>query len=187
MSDERWIVIPKWDDYQHRDAARSLVPAWLKLHTELGSKPEFLELSHHLRGVLLGLWIEYARSKRQLRDSTVTLTRQLGQRVTRRDVDSLSHAGFIHFSASRPAGVPAGLEKRREEPPLTPPTGGNAKISNKELRRYTGCRYVYNGRAEAYKQDPLGTDRPPNYWPHPRPSREEILAALEEREREVPF
>jgi hypothetical protein len=121
---DQWIVICRWDDFQHPDAARSGIPPWIKTYTRLLSSDDFLELSHHQRGILLGLWLEYARARRQLRDSTVALTRRLGQRVTRRDLESLSHAGFIEFSASKPASTPASrsasLDKRREETPKSP-------------------------------------------------------------------
>jgi hypothetical protein len=121
---DQWIVISRWDDFQHPDATRSGIPPWIKTYTRLLSSDDFLALSHHQRGVLLGLWLEYARARRQLRDSTVALTRRLGQRVTRRDLDSLNHAGFIEFSASKPASttasIPASPDKRREETPKSP-------------------------------------------------------------------
>jgi hypothetical protein len=120
---ERWLVIPRWDDFQHRDMARSTIPPWIKTYTKLMSDDDFLGLSFHLRGVLVSIWMEYAAARRQLLGSTSTLTRRLGQRVTTRDLESLNHAGFIHFSASKPASnlasEPASLEveveKRRIE------------------------------------------------------------------------
>lgn len=122
MSEDRWIVIPKWDEFQHRDMARSSVPPWIKTYTKLMGDDDFLSLSFHLRGVLVSLWLEYATARRQLRDSTVALTRRLGQRVTTRDLETLNHAGFITFSASRPASSfasePASLEVEVEKKDL---------------------------------------------------------------------
>lgn len=133
---ELWIVIPHWEEFQHRDVTRSdNVPYWIKAYTKLLSDDDFLDLSHHLRGVLFGLWLEYARSTRQLRDSTVALTRRLGQRVTRRDLETLSHAGFIAFSASKPPAArqqPASLEEKRTEPP--PPPAGKASTNRRRRR-----------------------------------------------------
>jgi hypothetical protein len=130
---EMWIVIPKWEEFQHRDAARSKVPPWVKTWTRLLSDDDFLDLSHHLRGVLLGIWLEYARSTRQLRGSTVALTRRLGQRVTARDLESLSDAGFIAFSASKPASDPAGTSASpdgdRDRDPPTPTTSSRTTPS----------------------------------------------------------
>jgi hypothetical protein len=118
---EQWLVMDRWDDFQHPDATRTGVPPWIKTYTRLLANDEFLTLSHHLRGVLLGLWLEYATARRQLRDSTVALSRRLGHRVTTHDLEALNHAGFIHFSASKPASnlasKPARPEKRREEQP----------------------------------------------------------------------
>ena len=103
-----WIVIRRWDEFQHRDMARSTVPPWIKTYTKLMGDDDFLRLSFHLRGVLLSLWLEYATARRQLSDSTVGLSRRLGHRVTTRDLVSLSRAGFIEVSASKPAGAHAG-------------------------------------------------------------------------------
>ena len=49
-----------------------------------------------------------------------------------------------------------------------------------DLSNYTGCRHVYNGHAVHGVRDPLGTDRPQEGWPHPRPTRQEVAAALRE-------
>lgn len=226
----RWIVIPQWEGFQHRDAARVVVPTWIKLYTELISKDEFLGLSFHLRGVLISLWIEYATSKRQLRDNTVTVSRRLGHRVTRRDLDSLNRAGFIEFSASKPASTSAGMdasireEKRkistlstqlqpeaveissrsskdvaREDSATTfsaPPPDTewwHAQQTERERERrersgyvdnlssYTGVRIVRGEVGMSYVYDPLGTEPPPNDWPHLRPTKGEVLVALRKK------
>ena len=100
---ERWIIVTGWDRHQHRDMARTEIPPWLKVYTRLHSDDDFLKLTFHQRGVLIGLWIEYARARRQLTDSTSALSRRLGHRVMRRDLDALNHAGYITFSAVKPA------------------------------------------------------------------------------------
>jgi hypothetical protein len=96
---QRWIVIPKWDEFQHY---KDRDPPWIKAHRSLLAKDEYLNLSFHLRGILEGLRLSYAASNRQLSGSTVALSRRLGQRVTTRDLESLNHAGFIRLSASKP-------------------------------------------------------------------------------------
>ena len=100
---EGWIVIPNWRRFQHY---RDRNPKWVKVYTELMSDPAFRGLTLHQRGLLISLWLEYATARRQLRDSTLTLTRQLGQRVMRRDVDALVDAGFVEVSASSPLAEP---------------------------------------------------------------------------------
>ena len=96
---EGWIVVRNWERFQHY---RDRNPAWIKDYTEQLSDQAYLELSFHQRGVLHGLRMEYARSTRQIRDSTLTVSRRLGQRVSRATLDALNHAGFSEFSASKP-------------------------------------------------------------------------------------
>lgn len=144
---DQWLVMDRWDDFQHPDAMRSGVPPWIKTYTRLLSNDEFLTLSHHLRGVLLSLWLEYATARRQLRDNTVALSRRLGHRVTTRDLEALNHAGFVHFSASKPASkvasIPARPEERREELPPKPPSG------DKPDQRRPRAPFVCTGHPEA--------------------------------------
>lgn len=117
---QRWIEVPDWDKYQHRDALRTpqrIIP-WIKSYTALLSKDEYLDLSFHQRGILHGLLIEYAKAQRQLGDSTIRLSKRLGQRVTRRDLEALNDAGFIAFSASRPPArgqQAASLEEEKDK------------------------------------------------------------------------
>jgi hypothetical protein len=114
------IVIPRWEDFQHygnRD------PVWIKNHTRLLSKDEYLELTFHQRGVLHGLWMEYARARRQLTGSTSAISRRLGGRVTRATLEALNHAGFVDILASELLAEryhDASLEEKREEKELRP-------------------------------------------------------------------
>jgi hypothetical protein len=112
--DGRWIVIPNWDEFQHYKDGRD--PFWIKSYVKLLHKDEYMDLTFHQRGVLHGLWITYARSGRQLRDNTATLTRQLGHRVMRRDLEALNHAGFIQFQ-SRPS---LSKSKSKSKTPISP-------------------------------------------------------------------
>jgi hypothetical protein len=129
---DRWIVVPSWERFQHRDTARTTIPAWIKVYPSLLSHDAFLELSPHRRALLLGVWLEYARTRRQLPEDTAKLSRRLAQRVLRSDLEALKKAGFIDFSASRPASTSAStdasLEVERDiEGPLVPaPSAGNA-------------------------------------------------------------
>lgn len=119
-----WIVIPRWEEFQHRDADRVAVPTWIKTFTRLLSDQAYLDLTAAQRAVLHGIWLEYARTRRELPVSTTSLSRRLNLRVTQKTLDSLNHAGFIDISASKPArnhaSTTASTEKRREEEPLTP-------------------------------------------------------------------
>lgn len=128
-----WIVIPKWDDFQHRDMARSSVPPWVKNYTKLLSDEAYLSLTGHQRAVLHGLWLEYARARRQLRLDTRSLSSRLQLRVNVATLTSISDAGFLAFSASKPASSdasqPASLEVEvereenyQDQEPLSNPT-----------------------------------------------------------------
>lgn len=141
-----WIIVERWDEFQHY---RDRDPIWLKVYTRLLSDEAYLALTFHQRGVLQGIWLEYARANRQLSDRTVALTRRLGQRVSTRDLEALNHAGFITISASKPLApcyhdASPETEKRREEQQhnknrhedADPPTainGKNADVADPEL------------------------------------------------------
>jgi hypothetical protein len=121
-----WIVIPKWDEFQHyKDRA----PKWIKTYVELMSDAAYLELSGHQRAVLHGLWLEYASARCRLAVDTGSLTRRLNLRVTRRTLERLNQAGFITFSASEPLAMRSKIaspDRRREETPK-PPSGTASK------------------------------------------------------------
>ncbi len=119
MSDDGWIHVVGWERHQHPDAGRSKVPGWIKVHTRLLDDPAYQDLTPGQRALLHGLWMLYARARREVRDSTVRLTRQIGFRVTRAQLDALNHAGFITFSASKNACLEVEVE-REVEPQATP-------------------------------------------------------------------
>lgn len=193
---ERYIVIPRWEDFQHY---RDRDPIWIKIYTRLQSDEGFRGLTFHQRGVLVSLWIEYARSGRQIRDNTATLTRQLGHRVLRRDIEALTYAGFITFSASAPLAqrreekrrenlskeqrTPTEWERQREkelnQEPEQIEQRGNGWVDN--LGKYTGCKIVRGEIGISHVYDPLGTEPRPANWPYPTPTRAEVFQALNER------
>jgi len=102
----KWIVIPKWDGPQGFQHYKDRNPKWIKVYVELMSDDEFMTLSFADRGLLVSIWLEYASARRALAGDTLSLSRRLGQRVTRAQVERLVHAGFIEFSASKPGAKP---------------------------------------------------------------------------------
>jgi hypothetical protein len=60
-------------------------------------------------------------------------------------------------------------------------TNGNRPWLPLHPARYTGCRWTRGQSSGTHVYDPLGTDRPPNGWPHAKPSIEEVAAALRDR------
>lgn len=136
-----WIVVPQWDGADGFQHYKNRDPIWIKNYRSLLSKDEYLTLTFHVRGVLHGLWLEYATSNRQLRDNTLTLTRRLGQRVFTRDLISLNHACFISFVDSNPLAPryrDASPEKRREEKPpsFTPELDATANPRKEGIQDY---------------------------------------------------
>lgn len=185
MSGERWIVVRNWQRFQHY---KDRNPTWIKNYVELLHDPTYLELPEGCRAILHGLWLEYASSRARVRLDTRSLSRRLALRVTTRQLERLSDAGFIEFSASAPLASRARARSREaEEEEDSPPTPSQRegdiqkKLEKKTLRsfrRYTGCRMARGTHGITYVHDPLGTDPPPFGWPHPRPTRAEIRDAI---------
>ena len=93
-----WIVIPNWEHFQHY---KDRNPSWIKLYLELNSADEWLGLSTAARGMLVTIWIEYARSGGVLR---VEKCMQLcGKSARSWHLTSLKDAGYIEISASQPS------------------------------------------------------------------------------------
>jgi hypothetical protein len=112
MSDERWIVVPNWETFQHYG---DRTPPWIKVYTELNSNGAWCDLSDAERGLLVSIWIEYARSRGVL--STTKVPSKVGQRSRKRQFERLNDAGFIQLSASKPLALARSreVEKKREE------------------------------------------------------------------------
>jgi hypothetical protein len=192
VSNHRWIVIPGWDRFQHYQDRN---PTWLKTYVELLHDEAYLGLTLSARGLLHGLWLEYAASRGQLPGDTARLSRRLRVKVLSTTLESLSEAGFSEIVASKPLAHTRSREKRREEktppqPPLVENEGGleaspttngpGPTLTKRELSKFTGCRYVRGTHGATYVADPLGQDRPPSNWPHARPTREQVQTALME-------
>jgi hypothetical protein len=95
MSDEQWIVIPNWDKFQHY---KDRNPTWIKLYTELDSDPNWDKLTLPQRGLLVTIWIMYARSRGKV--NLKACAKRVGRSYKAHSVKSLSDAGFIVLSAS---------------------------------------------------------------------------------------
>jgi hypothetical protein len=153
-AEPRWIVVNRWEEFQHPDVMRSQSPAWIKVYTNLLDNPDYLGLTPPQRGVLHGLWILYARSHGHVPENTATLSRKLNVRVLKRTLEALNHAGFIHFSASRPAST----EKRRLEKKVLKGTKEKSQSQDPdgslESRPFAIPGAVANGRESDGLPDP---------------------------------
>lgn len=115
-----WIVIPRWEDFQHY---KDRNPIWIKIYTRLMDDDRFLELSFSERGLLITLWMEYAKSRSELRLDAGKLSRRIGQRVLQSQLTALLDAGFIEVADSKPhqkfpLEVEKEIEKETPKPPL---------------------------------------------------------------------
>ncbi len=101
-----------------------------------------------------------------------------------------SHANTMRTPSERDANEKR-TEKRREEKrePKTLGKGrSSAQTKNKnhdprvrrsdDTSRYTGCRQTRGTGGFGYVPDPLGIDFPPDDWPYPPPTNEQVLEAV---------
>ena len=95
-----WIVIPNWDKFQHYGESRT--PPWIKLYNALLVDDDFQSLTPPQRSALVSIWMLYSMTRRRVRLDTANLSRATGQRISKRTLERLNHAGFIAFSASKP-------------------------------------------------------------------------------------
>src|SRR4051794_32530207 len=136
MDEGGWIVVCRWDEFQHRDMSRSSVPPWIKVYTNLLHNDSYLGLTGHQRAVLQGLWLEYASTHAHLPLTTRSLSARLRLRVMMRDIEALNHAGFIEVSASKPASEPASLDVDVEKIEVLRTSTNNGKRPVDKRRRY---------------------------------------------------
>lgn len=192
---ERWIVVSRWrgkEGFQHYG---SRDPIWVKNYTRLLRKDEYMNLTPPQRALLHGLWLLYASKRGEIRESTCSLSRELGMRVTKQMLESLNHAGFIRRVASRSLALRywSAIPEQEKEEEIEKETVGKGtkprKVTHLDPRRrrrddssrYTGCRQTRGAGGFGYVYDPLGIDFPPSDWPHAAPTVAEILEAIEKQ------
>src|SRR5262245_45051314 len=121
----------------------------------------------------------YASSRARIPLDTRSISRRLNQRVTLRQLETLSHAGFIRLSASKPASTPLATRARtREAEAETDRKSKKSSAPTWRQRVYTGCRITHGSHGAGYVYDALGTDRPPPDWPYEPPTQAEVQMAL---------
>ena len=108
MTDDRWIIVHHWDRFQHyRDRA----PLWIKLYLELEDKPEWTNLDLADQGLLIRIWMLYARTSGRLQVALIHRSRPPHStiRALSYRLDRLEKQGFI-----RVCDAPV-LAQRRED------------------------------------------------------------------------
>ena|SRR5215831_13065393 len=102
MSGERWIEIVDWQRFQHY---KDRNPPWIKNYTELLVDANYLRLPAATVALLHKLWLLYAATHGRIPLDTRYISRSCAQRVTKQQLESLNHAGFIRFVASKPLAL----------------------------------------------------------------------------------
>ena len=206
---ERYIVIPNWDRHQHyKDQTR---PPWIKLHVSLLHDDDWLNLTPGQRSALVSIWMLYASTHRRVTFDSRSLSRQIGQRVTKQTLEALREAGFIEVlsrdaleqlyarSRSRSREETSTKDQRRRTAQTAESENGRSQrqpteaeiVAERERRErsgyvenlssYTGCKIIRGEVGISHVYDPLGTEYPPEAWPYQRPTKSEVMAALKER------
>jgi hypothetical protein len=106
-----WIIVRNWERFQHYHDRPQ--PQWVKVYTSLLHDPKFLELSMGARGLLVTIWMAFGTEKGTIRVQDVSHFAH--KRVSNVQLISLNHAGFIHFSASKPLDTNVELEVEDKE------------------------------------------------------------------------
>jgi hypothetical protein len=122
------IHVRNWEKFQHADVAKRKhgTPPWIRVYTELLSREEFRSLTMPQRGLLVSLWIEYARSPSGLPADTERLAQRLDAKVEKRSLEVLRAAGFIEFKE-----VVTRAEKRTPRAPRVRPDAAEMSRRNR--------------------------------------------------------
>jgi hypothetical protein len=125
-----WIIVPKWDRFQHYGDRR---PTWIKVYARLLQDPNYLSLSMAEKGLLTIIWLSYSQQNCEL--SLADLVQICGKRVSKVALVSLNHAGFIHFSASKPLAPNKEVEKEKEKTLGATPENPRARKATETRRK----------------------------------------------------
>jgi hypothetical protein len=104
-----WIWVNRWEEFQSFQVKRGKpwAPPWIRLYPQLLGDDDFLALTESEQLLLLKLFMLFSSQRQVVANDTRSLSRRCGQRVLKRHVDSLNHAGYIDL-CSRTV-----LERRR--------------------------------------------------------------------------
>lgn len=97
VTEQLYIWIVRWGDFQHYASERDRAPAWIKTYTKQLDDDRYLDLSPTQRALLADLRLAFSRARAELRLDRKRLTLRLSMTVYQRDLEALNHAGFIDF------------------------------------------------------------------------------------------
>lgn len=130
-----YIWVARWDEFQtfQKKRGKPWAPPWVKLYTRILDEPAYLDLTPETRSLLVGLWALFGRSRGTVTKDTRRLTQQLHQRVTKAQLETLNHAGWITFCSGtvleqkrnafwNSSALEVETEEEEEETPSVQPT-----------------------------------------------------------------
>jgi hypothetical protein len=102
-----------WGDWQVPDVKK---PKWIKAWTSLLENPKWLALSDAERGLLLLVWLEYARAGTAI--FVQNLCRNCDVRTQKLRLEALRNAGFLEFSTAKMEPSRARRSENKPKPGL---------------------------------------------------------------------
>jgi hypothetical protein len=138
---DRWIVIPRWTEFQHY---KDRDPFWIKDYIRQVRDDTYLSLNLAQRGLLHDLRLLYAESGGQLNEAGAR--RRLvggssGARTWLVHLEALNQAGFVEFSSSKPLA----LEKEKEKETSLPRASARSTGKSRSLAARPEHQYLDNG------------------------------------------
>ncbi len=97
MTDQLFVWVCRWEDFQHYLPKRDRGPVWIKDYTAQLDDDRYLSLNAHQRAVLHDIRIAFASARGKLPKDTRKLSNKLSIRVTKPTLEALNDAGFVEF------------------------------------------------------------------------------------------
>lgn len=109
MTDEVYIWIAKWKQFQHYKPDPERGPKWIKDYTAQLDDTRYLDLTDRQRALLRDIRDVFATYRGRLPYDTRTITRERHSQTRDADLKALNHAGFLDIISRET------LEQRLEE------------------------------------------------------------------------
>ncbi len=96
-TDDQYIWISRWEEFQHYAPNPERGPAWIKNYTAQLSDERYLDLTDRQRALLHDVRAVFAVTRGRLSRSTAVVSRHRHRQTFRSDLDALNDAGLIEF------------------------------------------------------------------------------------------
>jgi hypothetical protein len=124
------LKVHDWEEWQTYRSDRSQ-PPWIKLHRRLLRDPKWMALSDTEKGHLVSIWMLAADNNGLVPRDPKIVQRLCGIEFTP-DLSRLIDLGFLDakLTPRRRQIASRATDETRQEPPLTPPSGGNGSSAS---------------------------------------------------------